>query len=127
MDAQEPTLDQLRLAAHALGRMAALVGDFYDVLEEFARGYATRSYSTPESGVDSPSVELSKKHAYIRLQIGALNEARSVAQELIAWRVDDARDAFMSWQVIGEALEISKQAVQQRYGPKAHITSYPPL
>lgn len=127
MDSQEPTRTDLQLAANRVGRLLTQVGDFYDVAEELARGYAAASASYPPSGGSSPSVERSAKHRYIELQIGALNELSSVCQNIIEWRVDDAREAGMTWQNIADVLEISRQAAHTRFTKVRDITDYPPL
>lgn len=94
------TKDQLIQAAHALGRMHAetRMGDFYDIVDGFTKGYA-------EAEAD-----------VYKWQLVALSELRAVVEDMTQWRVDDAREAGQSWQQIGDALEISRQAAQQKYG-----------
>jgi|GEM_PF-6555117 len=101
----EKTREELKAAAFELGRMLAQVGDFYDVAEELAKGYADDRMQ------EGPSDE-----RRVQLQIGALNELQSVSNEIISWRVDDGRKLFMSWTQIGDALDTSRQAAQQRFG-----------
>lgn len=100
------TREELKAAAYELGKMLAGVGDFYDVAEELAKGYA--------AGVAGSETS---RHG-IRSQIGALNELQSVANSVIEWRVDDARGMYLTWEEIGEALDTSKQAAQQKYGKR---------
>jgi hypothetical protein len=103
----KPSRMDLQIAARKLGALISQVGDFYDVAEDIARGYADY-----HAGNDtSPERRLP-------LQLSALNELQSVANNVIEWRVDDARDAYLSWEKIGDALDISRQAAQQKYGAK---------
>jgi hypothetical protein len=107
MEQNEPTKEDLVTAAFALGDMLSKVGDFYDVAEALAAGWAA-GVGAEAGGVRS-----------ILSQLGALNELQSVSNEVMGWRVDDARAALVSWSDIGDVLEISKQAAQQRWGKKA--------
>lgn len=127
MDSQEPTRDFLQLAANRTGRQLAQVGDFYDVVEELTRGYARQLCPLEESDKTSPSVAERSKHRYIELQIAALVEIRSVAENILEWRVDDAREELMTWQDIADAIGVSRQAAHTRYSKRADITEYPPL
>lgn len=79
-------------------------GDFYDVAENFAEGYTVGSGQT---------------HAVkpaVLAQISALDGLQRAANQVIEWRVEDARTSSTSWSKIGDALDTSKQAVQQRFG-----------
>lgn len=49
-------------------------------------------------------------------KLKSLRIQRSRIDQLIAMEVERQRDAGMTWQTIAEALEVSKQAAQQRYG-----------
>lgn len=135
---EEPTREQLLLAALRLGELVAQVGDFYDVAEEIARGYAWRltgknagpcppahtgSVKSAGSGVvaveafSSPDQEEPAATIDLRLELrfAALHELQSVSGNLIAELVGNARARYWTWEMIGEALEISKQAAQQRF------------
>lgn len=101
------TREELKQAAFELGAMLAQVGDFYDVAEELAKGYA--------SVVAQQDV---RPERIVRLELGALNELQSVANSIMAWRVEDARKLYLSWSDIGDVLDVSKQAAQQKYGAK---------
>lgn len=98
------TREELKEAAFALGKMMAEVGDFYDVAEPFAEGYGV---GTEKAG----AVE-----TFIPAQLTALNSLQTAAQTVIAWRVEEARASEVSWSKIGEALDMSKQGAQQRFG-----------
>ena len=58
-----------------------------------------------------------------------INELEALAEaqvHLDAWRagiVHQAREKKYTWQTIGSALAITKQAAQQRYGHKDHWTA----
>lgn len=131
--------NQLRAAARIVGQMLSQVGDFYDVAEEIANGYAlgtlhgvepqhNPAYTGPRQirgelaeGVEPNSGAAQDTAAppskeYLRQCLIALNELRSVSANVIPWRVDDAKNSGMLWSEIGDALEITKQAAQQRYG-----------
>lgn len=98
--------DTIRKMARRLGEMlAAEHADFYDVVESFTQGY----------GVGGGSGE---REYRISRELAALNALRLAAAEVIDWRVEEARDERMSWSQIGGALEMSKQAAQQKYGTK---------
>lgn len=107
MTQKTPSRDDLRLAARALGEMLSHVGDFYDVAEEIAIGYANESKQEDAS-----------RERFLSLKLGALNELQSVANNVMEWVVDDMRDEHMSWQQVGDVLDVSRQAAQQRFGPK---------
>lgn len=141
MDNHEPELTSyhVRRAARLLGMMAARAGDSYDVLEEFAEGWAyvvsgaadedtSAAHTTP---VQSPAGPVAGGEAVftaaqaapapttteqLRLQLAILASLQSSVATVIEWRVDDARTARMSWAEIAEPLEVSKQAAHQRYG-----------
>lgn len=147
----DPSRSNFRLAARQLGELVADLGDFYDIAEEIAIGWATAvrnggplapsaAYTTPGQMPAGAEVAVEANFAadqgaaalpsaaHIFSQLCALNELRSVAGNLIQWRVDDARERGMSWQDIGDALEISRQAAQQRYGKvPTKIQDQPPL
>lgn len=89
--------------AKQLGMMLAEGNaDFYDVVEAFSEGYALAEGSTD-------------KAKGILTQIGALHELQSVANNTVRDYVDDARAEHASWTQIGDALDTSKQAAQQKY------------
>lgn len=97
------TRDELKDAARALGTASAEVGDTYDIVEAFASGYA------------EANAKFFKDSREIHYEISALNELQSVASNVIEWRVEDARKAFMSWDKIGDALDMSRQAAWRKY------------
>jgi hypothetical protein len=134
--------DHLRLHARQLGELLSQVGDFYDITEEIAIGYASGTmgsswpppspaYTTGPQAGQPPAASIEPNSAadqensrrlrerHVLLQLGALNELRSVANSITSWRVDDARDLLASWSQIGQALDISKQAATQRFGAAA--------
>jgi len=49
-------------------------------------------------------------------KLSKLAEARRQADDELALVVDAARTAGVAWHIIGAALGVSRQAVQQRYG-----------
>lgn len=150
----------LRLAARDVGAQLAAVGDFFDVIDEVAIGWANANlylsgpparppavpasegrpaaYTGPgqmpadSAGVVEPDfgaaqasqgpgiVELGldgySNDFRLKLQLIALNEMAGVVRDVLEWRVDDARDRRWSWQRIGDALEMSRQAAHQRWG-----------
>lgn len=145
-----PTRDEFRRAARELGQHLAQVGDFYDIAEEIAIGYATghmgidwppssAAYTTgPQAGQPpAASSELNSRldqerrrqlrERHLLLQISALNSLKASADNVTSWRVDDARDNLASWQNIGDSLDVSKQAAQQRFGAAARgqIENFP--
>ena len=95
------TKQELHDAAFKLGQMMAEVGDSYDVAESLAAGYAAGM-------VDQQPTPL-------LAQLTALNELSSAAREVIRWRVDDARAEFVSWEKIGGALDMTRQAAHERF------------
>lgn len=99
------TREELRESARALGRASAKVGDTYDVVEAFAAGYS-----------EANSEFFSDKDRDIHYELSALNSLQSAAEEVIQWRVEDARKAFMSWDKIAEALDITPQSARRKYG-----------
>lgn len=135
----DPTRSNLRLAARQLGALIPHLGDFYDVIEEIAIGWAEgleAADAAAASAVYTSLVESGPGRVaggeavfaaaqeepapamrfLLRSQLAALNELRSVAGNVMEWRVEDARASLWSWSEVGEALEISKQAAQQRFG-----------
>jgi hypothetical protein len=46
----------------------------------------------------------------------AATQARKVADRWVEWMADEAKCSGASWQEIGAALGVSKQAAQQRFG-----------
>ena len=95
------TKEELKNAAQLLGRLMATAetGDDYDALEELAEGYAAET--------DGEN---------LAAQLEILNSIQATARTIIDYRVADARDAGLSWSKIGDALDMSKQAAQQRFG-----------
>ena len=100
------TKDDVKNAAWALGKLMAEcdLADDYDLLEELVQGYATGMGKATET------------ERFLLAQITALHSIQSAAETIIAWRVDDAREGITSWSKIGDALDMSKQAAQQRFG-----------
>jgi len=97
------TSEEVKAAAHQLGAMLAEAhADFYDVVEAFSEGYAEGRAATGER--------------VFLVKLGALNELQSVSNNTITDYVQDARAAHVSWSQIGDALDVSRQAAQQRYG-----------
>jgi hypothetical protein len=94
--------EQIKNQAHELGRMLATAGSFTTVAEEFARGYA--------------EAQAGDAQRRARLALVGADALAGGAEEVRRWLVDDARTAGLPWSGIGEALGISKQAAQQRYG-----------
>lgn len=45
-----------------------------------------------------------------------LAKLREAADEWLTWTIMDARRAGKTWEAIGEALGVTRQAAQQRYG-----------
>lgn len=102
---EEFTKDQVKATAQLLGVMLAQgVGDFYDVAESLADGYG--------------SINNGPEHQGYR-KLVALHALTAAAEEVKGWVVEDAREALMPWSKIGEALDMSKQAAQQRWGKPA--------
>lgn len=97
---------RLQAAARLVGEMLAEAGDFYDVVENICIGYANVTYS-PDS--------LSER-SHLGWQLIAANELRSVADNWTAQLVTEAREEHWTWAAIGDALEVTRQAAQQRYG-----------
>lgn len=75
----------------------------YDIVEAFTSGYA------------EANAEFFKDGRQLHYEIANLNEMQSVASSVIEWRVEDARKAFMSWDKIGDALDMSRQAAWRKY------------
>lgn len=46
----------------------------------------------------------------------AATEARQESDQWIKWMTDEARSAGASWQQIGDALGVTRQAAQMRFG-----------
>lgn len=97
------TREELKEAAKRLGMLAAEAGDFYDVVEAFSDGYALSRGDTETAKV-------------ILARVSALNELQSVANNTIRDFVADARTEHASWAQVGDALDMSKQGAQQRFG-----------
>ena len=130
---------QLRALARLVGDMLADVGDFYEVIEEICIGYANgvtgRADDTPHPAYTSlvksgPGADVvvepfggaaqgagyPRTKGHLRWQLVAANELRSVTDNWVGQLVTDAREEHWSWSEVGDALEVSKQAAQQRYG-----------
>ena len=130
---------QLRALARLVGDMLADVGDFYEVVEEICIGYANgvtgRADDTPHPAYTSlvksgrggdvvaepfagsdQGAGYPRTKGHLRWQLVAANELRSVANNWVAQLVVDAREEHWAWSEIGDALEITRQAAQQRYG-----------
>ena len=100
------TREEVKLAAHQLGTLLIESNaNFYDVAEALAEGYAAESAKYESL----PLITVLSK-------IAALNELQSVSNNTIKDYVADARAGFASWTQIGDALDVTKQAAQQRYG-----------
>lgn len=136
---EQPRRQQIRNMARIVGDMLSDAGDFYDVMEEICIGYAngvtghidlpvSPAYTSlvkspadvdvavePNSSSDQGAAAPRSK-AHLRWQLVASNELSSVAQNWRAQLVVDAREEHWTWQEIGDALEITRQAAQQRYG-----------
>lgn len=132
-----------------LGMMAAQAGDSYDVLEEFAEGWAyvisgaadedrKAAHSEPvkapaELGASSEAVYTGPRaqpapttREQLRLQLAVLADLRSAVDTVLEWRVADARGARMSWAEIAEPLEISKAGAYKRYeADRIRVTGMP--
>lgn len=103
----ESARDKLKVtAANAGARLGQGAGDFYDVVEALAAGYV--------SGIGA---EPGTAHA-VKMKMAALNELVSVAGNVLAGVVAEERELGMPWSEIGDALEITRQAAQQKYGKK---------
>ncbi len=78
---------------------------------------ATLKTNHDRTGLDEldPSTHPARDAASFRRIIAARNQLADAAQELQE-AVRAARTAGDSWTVIGAALEISRQAAQQRFG-----------
>lgn len=108
------TREQLKESARALGMASAEVGDTYDVLQAFAAGYAEANGAFFKDGKE------------VHYELSALDGLQKTAEEVIQWRVDDAREAHMSWDKIAEALDTSRQAVERKYGTAENISFLTP-
>lgn len=140
MDDHTPDKQALKRAARLLGMMAARtpLGDSYDVLEEFAEGWAYVISGAEQDDNSAPYTSLVKSPAgpavgaeailssdqaapapttaeQLRLQLAILADLRAAVESVIEWRVDDARAARMSWADIAEPLDITKQGAHKRY------------
>ena len=142
---QEPTRRDVCELAYALGQLLTDVGDFYDVAANLAIGWRDAQMATGEKDAPLPaytgrgqiermaaagpgpnsragqarSSQTTKEHW--RLILGALNELQSVANNTLASSVGDARADGLVWSEIGDALEISKQGAQKRFGTPPHV------
>lgn len=98
------TKEEVQALAHRLGVMLTEGGgaDFYDVAEGLSAGYAEGHAAIG--------------HRVLLSRISALNELQSVSNNTINEYVKDARAESLSWTRIGDALDTSRQAAQQRYG-----------
>jgi hypothetical protein len=138
-DTSKITNANVRHMARILGDMLADAGDFYDVLEEICIGYANgvtgrfdglaspvhtslvKSPAGPAVGAEAnfssdQGAGYPRSKSHLRWQLVAANELSSVATNWRAQLVVDAREEHWTWQEVGDALEISRQAAQQRYG-----------
>lgn len=52
---------------------------------------------------------------YALRALAAANSARKVADNWIAWMADEAKNSGASWQQIGDALGVTRQAAQMRF------------
>jgi len=95
--------EQIISQAEELGRMLASSGSFANVAKSIARGFA-----------EAQTGEEAQRRAHLAL-LGAEALVRG-SETARGWVVQDARDVGLSWSTVGEALEISKQGAQQRYG-----------
>lgn len=101
----EHTKADIQSFARTLGRMSATAGDSYDLAEPLAQGYAE---NVGDYGKGSPILD----------QIVALNSLRAACEELISWRVADARLQGLSWEKISDVLEMSRQGAWEKYRPR---------
>jgi hypothetical protein len=135
----------LQTLAYAVGQLCAHVGDFYDVVGNFAVGfrdailtgeiddalspvYTALSQAGPLRTVavvpkfsdaqGQPAVPISEHYRWVFV---ALNELQSAADSTIALAAGEARAEGISWAQIGRPLEISRQAAQQRFGTPANV------
>jgi hypothetical protein len=78
---------------------------------------ATPKTNHDRTGLDGldPSTHLAREGASFRRIIAARNTLADAEQELRE-AVRAAREAGDSWTVIGAALDVSRQAAQQRFG-----------
>lgn len=100
----------LQLAANRLGRQLAASGDFYDVIDHLISGYAGDQEG---SGTQNPRT-LDHGQSYWKLL--ALAELASVVGNTTQEVAQEARDGGYTWQEIGYALGITRQAAQKRFG-----------
>lgn len=99
--------EDMKTAAFVIGQqLADGAGDFYDVVAELVAGYC-EGYSVQDAS-----------DAHYRTAIGALAELASVSGNVLEGIVAEAREKHVSWSVIGDGLDVSKQAAQQKYGSK---------
>lgn len=103
--------EQVAEAAFQLGRLLADGGDFYDVAENFAQGWADAQAGRGDGGQDAAA-------RHVLVQLTALDALQAAAREIIGWRVDDARIIGVPWESIGQSLDMTKQAAQQRFKQK---------
>lgn len=94
--------EQIISQAEELGRMLASSGSFANVAKSITRGFA------------EAQTEEAQRRAHLAL-LGAEALVRG-SETARRWVVQDARDTGLPWSTVGEALEISKQGAQQRYG-----------
>ncbi len=94
--------EQIISQAEELGRMLASSGSFANVAKSIARGFA-----------EAQTGEAQRRAHLALLGAEALVRGSETAR---GWAVKDARDVGLSWSTVGEALQISKQGAQQRYG-----------
>lgn len=94
--------EQIISQGEELGRMLASSGSFANVAKSVARGFA-----------EAQTGEAQRRAHLALLGAEALVRGSETAR---GWVVQDARDVGLSWSTVGEALEISKQGAQQRYG-----------
>ncbi len=94
--------EQIINQAEELGRMLARSGSFANVAKAIIRGSAEAQTGDAQ------------RRAHLAL-LGAEALVRG-SERARGWAVQDARDVGLSWSTVGEALQISKQGAQQRYG-----------
>lgn len=89
-------------AAHALGRASEHYGDLYDIVEAFVSGIAQEANESNS----------------LKTEISSLDALEKTVGTVLAWRVDDARNAGQSWDWIADALEVTRQSVWRKYRNK---------
>ena len=98
----EPTKAEIQKLASELGKLSAQAGDDYDLVEGLSNGYAEGAGDFGQG-----AAELDR--------LVSLTGLQSAVQEVLRWRVADARAAGQSWQKIADALDMSRQSAWEKY------------